>query len=106
MSKMKIKKDDTVMVIAGSAKGTTGKVLTAIPERGQVIVEGVNIKKRHQRKNRQTGKGQIVDKAMPVSVSNVMVLDPKGGKPTRVGKKFDEKKKKFVRVAKRSGQAL
>jgi len=69
-----------------------------------VIVEGVNIKKRHQRAKRQDQKGQIIEFTAPVHVSNVMIKDPKTGKPTRIGSKVDGKKK--VRIAKKSGTVL
>jgi large subunit ribosomal protein L24 len=71
-----------------------------------VLVEGVNIKKKHQRPRRNARQGQIVEKAMPIHISNVMLVDPKEGKPTRVGKRFDEKKKKYARIAKRSSTTL
>ncbi len=67
---MKIKKDDKVKIIAGKDKGKTGKVLRAFPKKDQIIVEGVNIKKRHQKPTQSNQKGQIVDKTMPVHVSN------------------------------------
>lgn len=81
---MKIKKGDNVMVIAGKDRGTTGKVLRALPEKNMVVVEGVNVVKRHRRANQRSRSGQIIDKALPVHVSNVMLVDPKTGKPTRV----------------------
>lgn len=101
---MKIKKGDTIIVIAGTDKGKTGKVLRALPQRDQVIVEGVNIKKRHQRPTQSNQKGQILEKTMPVHVSNVQLIDPKENKPTRVGKKMVNGK--YVRVAKISNTVL
>ncbi len=101
---MKIKKGDKVIVIAGKDKGATGVVLKAIPTEDRVVVEGVNIAKRHQ-KSRTTGQsGQIVDKTMPVHVSNVALVDPKGGKATRIGIKREDGKR--VRVAKKSGSVI
>ena len=101
---MKIKKGDKVIVIAGKDKGATGVVLKAIPTEDRVVVEGVNIAKRHQ-KSRTTGQsGQIVDKTMPVHVSNVALVDPKSGKATRVGIKRENGKR--VRVAKKSGSVI
>lgn len=101
---MKIKKDDNVIVVSGKDKGKTGKVLRAFPKENKVIVEGVNVKKRHQRARRSGQKGQIVDKTEPVSVSNVMLLDPKGGKRTRVG--ISREGGKRARVARKSGAEL
>ncbi|MBT3282802.1 50S ribosomal protein L24 [bacterium] len=67
---MKIKKNDKVKIIAGKDKGKTGKVLRAIPDKDQLIVEGVNISKRHQRATQSNQKGQIIDKTMPIHISN------------------------------------
>ncbi len=103
---MKIKKGDTVTVIAGKDKGKTGTVLEAFPAREQVVIEGVHAAKKHQKPRGQDKKGGIIDVTRPIHVSNVMLQDPKEKKPTRVGKQFDEKKKKFVRVAKKSGTTL
>lgn len=101
---MKIKKGDNVIVIAGKDKGKTGKVLTAFPREDRVLIEGINVKKRHQRATRQNQHGQIIEKAMPVHVSNVALLDPQTNKRTRVGYKVEGDKK--VRVAKKSGATL
>lgn len=91
----------------GKDKGKTGKVARAFPDDDTVIIENVNVKKRHIKTNKQTKQGGgIIDMASPVHVSNVMLVDPKDNKPTRVGKVFDEAKKKWVRVAKRSGTKL
>ena len=97
---MKIKKGDNVIVISGKDKGQKGKVLQAFPDRAMVLVEGVNIKKRHQRPTRQNQKGQIIEKSLPVHVSNVAFVDPKTSKPTRVGYKVENGKK--TRVARKS----
>lgn len=101
---MKIKKNDKVIVIAGKDRGKTGKVLRALPREDKVIVEGVHITKRHQRASAKRQHGQIVEKTLPIHVSNVMALDPKSGKPTRIGiKKVDGK---YTRVAKKSNTTL
>lgn len=89
------------MVIAGKDKGKKGKVLRAFPDESQVIVDGVNVKKRHQRPTKTNQHGQIVDKTLPIHVSNVMIIDPKTNKPTRVGYKVENGKK--FRIAKKSG---
>jgi large subunit ribosomal protein L24 len=101
---MKIKKGDKVIVVSGKDKGKTGPVLRAMPQTDRVVVEGVNIVKKHRRGGGAARKGQIVDKTMPVHVSNVMLLDPKTGKGTRVG--FTMKGDKKVRVAKKSGSTI
>ncbi len=104
---MHIKKGDNVIVLTGKDRGKTGKVVHALPTEDRVVVEGVNMKKRHQKVSRQTKQGGgIVEKAMPLHVSNVALVDPKTGKATRVGKKYDESKKVWVRVAKKSGIVL
>lgn len=101
---MKIKKGDNVKVISGKDRGKTGKVLIAFPARDQVLVENVNVKKKHQRATQTNQKGQIVDRPLPIHVSNVMMVDPKTDKPTRVGYKVEGDKK--VRIAKKSGTVL
>ncbi|MAZ67340.1 50S ribosomal protein L24 [bacterium] len=97
---MKIKKGDTVVIIAGKDRGKSGKVLRAIPTEDKVIIEGVNVAKRHQRSRRRGESGQIIDKTLPVHVSNVALEDPKSGKPTRIGIKRENGKR--VRVAQKS----
>lgn len=102
---MKIKKGDKVIVIAGKDKGKSGKVLRAIPALDKVVVEGVNVAKRHQRARRSGQSGQIIDKTLPVHVSNVALADPKTGKPTRIGIKRDENGTRS-RVAKKSNTVI
>ncbi len=83
---MKIKKGDKVIVISGKDRGKTGTVTTAFPKEDRVLVEGVNMKKRHQKaRGRGMRRGQIVEKSLPIHVSNVMLVDPKSGKGTRIG---------------------
>ena len=107
---MKIRKDDTVVVVAGNNKGKTGKVLKVFPKKNRVIVEGVNLVKRHTKPNQQNPQGGIMEKEGSIAASNVMLLDPKENEPTRIGKKIiiDEKsgKKRGVRVSKISGEML
>jgi ribosomal protein L24, bacterial/organelle len=104
---VKIKKGDTVEVIAGKDKGARGTVLQALPREGKVIVEGVNRVKRHTR-IRQTQRGSktggIITQEAPIDVSNVMVIDS-DGKPTRIGYRIDENGKK-IRVARTNGKDL
>jgi large subunit ribosomal protein L24 len=100
----KIKKGDTVVVIAGRDKGRSGEVIEMRRDAGQALVRGINVVKRHQRQS-ATQEGGIVSKEAPIHLSNIALLDPKDKKPTRVGFKFvgtgDDRKK--VRIAKRSG---
>lgn len=101
---MHVKKGDTVKVISGKDKGKTGVVLTALPKKDRVLVEGVNIIKKHTKPNQANPQGGIVSQEAAIHVSNVMLLDPKSGEPTRVGYKVEDGKK--VRVAKKSGEKL
>ena len=97
---MKIKKGDKVIVITGKDRGKTGAVTRALPKTNQVLVEGVNMKKKHQ-KPRSNRKGQIVEKALPIHVSNVMIVDSKTGKGTRIG--IVRKDGGRIRVSRKSG---
>jgi large subunit ribosomal protein L24 len=103
---MKIKTDDTVIVISGKDKGRTGKVLRTDPKRDRVYVEGVNIVKRHQRPmpGRPNAPVGVIEKEGPVHVSNVAIVDPKDNKPTRVG--ISREGGRRMRVTKRSGAEL
>ena len=110
MKTMRIRRDDQVIVISGKDKGKTGKVLRTEPKKNRVFVEGLNIIKRHERP-RSTGDmataspGGIVEKEGAIHVSNVMMLDPKGNKGTRIGvRRTDEGKR--VRIARRSGEEV
>lgn len=100
---MKIKQGDTVKVIAGKDKGKTGTVLTTLKETEQVIIEGINVVKRHTKNRRARSQGQIIEKSMPVHVSNVALMD--GEKTVRVGYQFEGegKERKKVRVARQTG---
>ncbi len=100
----KIKKGDTVIVIAGRDKGRTGEVIEVRRDDGHALIRGVNIVKRHQRQS-ASQEGGIISKEAPIHLSNVALADPKDGKPTRVGIKFVGKgdARKKVRLAKRSG---
>ncbi len=104
MAGLKIRKGDRVVVLSGKDKGKEGVVQAAFPATGKVIVEGVNTAKRHQKSRTATESGGIKDKDMPIQVSNVALISPKDGKPTRV--RFEEKDGKKVRVAKRSGAEI
>jgi large subunit ribosomal protein L24 len=100
----KIKKGDKVVVISGSDKGSTGEVLKVFTAKDRVIVQGVNMMKRHTRQS-QTTQGGIIEKEATIHVSNVAHVDPKTNKPTRVGFKLIEGDRK-VRYAKRSGEVI
>ena len=104
MIKLKIKKGDNVMVISGRDKGRTGEVLRVLPTEGRVIVQGVNIAKRHT-KPRMGEPGGIVEKELALHISNVAHVDPASGKPTRIGYKILGDGRK-VRVARRSGEVI
>jgi|TARA_B100002003_G_scaffold175431_1_gene163278 large subunit ribosomal protein L24 len=102
---MKIKKGDNVRILAGKDRGREGEVTRVLPAGDKVIVEGVNIAKRHQKPTSATMQGGIIDKAMPLHVSNVAVISPSDGKPTRVGYRFDADGVK-VRICRRTGVDL
>jgi large subunit ribosomal protein L24 len=102
--RMKIKKNDQVMIISGRDKGKRGRVIEVLTKKGKVIVEGINILKHHTRPNRQRGvAGGIVDREAPIDVSNVMVVE--GNKPTRVGYQVLADGRK-VRVSKKTGAVI
>jgi large subunit ribosomal protein L24 len=103
---MRVSKDDTVVVLSGRSRGKMGRVLMVLPKKKQIIVEHVNMVKRHTRPNPQKGvHGGIVEKEAAIHVSNVMVIDPSTGKPTRIGHKVLKDGKK-VRVSRSSGEMI
>lgn len=102
-NKLKVKKGDEVIVIAGREKGKKGTITKVIPDERRVIVGGVNMVKRHTKPSR-TGAGGIVEKEASLHVSNVALIDAKSGKPTRVGYKMEGDKK--IRISRRSGEAV
>jgi large subunit ribosomal protein L24 len=103
---LKIRRDDTVVVISGKDKGKTGKVLRVDPAKSRVYVEGLNIIKRHQRPSQLPGgsAGGVIEREGPIHISNVMLIDPKDNKPTRV--RISRENGKRFRVAARSGEKL
>lgn len=101
---MKLKKGDNVILITGKDKGKKGKIVRVLISQDKVIVEGANMMKRHQRPRKSGEKGVTKNIEMPIHVSNVMMLDPKSNKPTRLGKK--RVGNKMVRVAKKSNQEI
>jgi len=107
---MKITKNDNVMVISGNDRGKTGKVLKVFPKISRVIIEGINLRKRHTKASQNNPQGGIIEKESSINVSNVMLLDPKTNEPTRLGSQIilDEKtgKKKRVRISRATGEML
>ena len=102
---MKLKKGDKVQVITGKDRGTSGTIVRAFPKDDMVVIDGVNVVSKHRRATAQSRKGQVVKKTMPVHASNVMLLDPQSGKPTRVGITRGKDGAR-ERVAKKSGKTL
>ncbi|PCU95436.1 50S ribosomal protein L24 [Listeria monocytogenes] len=101
---MHVKKGDKVKVITGKNKGKSGKVLAAFPKKDRVLIEGINMVKKHTKPSNVNPQGGILNVEAPIHVSNVMLLDPKTGEPTRVG--YEVKGDKKVRVAKKSGEVI
>lgn len=102
--KMKLKKGDTVMVVSGKDKGKTGTIVTVFPDTNQVVVDGIAMIKRHIRKTGPKQSGRIIERPRAIDASNVMFMDPKEKKPTRIGRKVEDGK--VVRVTKKSGTTL
>lgn len=101
---MKIHKNDQVLIISGKDKGRKGKVIRALPEEGKVIVEGMNLRKKHMRPKKSGEKGQIVEMPGPISASDLKIICPKCGKAVRVGYKKEEERK--YRVCKKCGREI
>jgi large subunit ribosomal protein L24 len=105
MSKLHIKKNDKVFVIAGDDKGKTGKVLKVIVKENRAIVEGVNIVSKSAKPSAKNPQGGILKQEAPIHISNLSLIDPKSGKPTRIAIKRNDDGKK-VRIAKKSGEEI
>jgi large subunit ribosomal protein L24 len=103
--KLHIKKGDTVMVITGESKGQKGRILEVDRVKERAIVEGVNMVSKHTKPNTKAPQGGIIKKEAPVHISNLMLIDPSSGKPTRIGKKLNEKGK-LMRYSKKSGEEI
>jgi len=103
--KLKIRKGDLVKVIAGDAKGAQGKVVEVIIAKNRVLVEGANLVSKHTKPNAANPNGGIVKQEAAIHISNIMLVDPKTGEPTRVGRKLNGAGK-LVRVAKKSGEEI
>ncbi|MCE2503139.1 MAG: 50S ribosomal protein L24 [Chlorobi bacterium] len=111
MGRIRIKKGDEVMVVTGADKGKTGRVLEVLPSSGKVLVEGVNVRQRAWRRgvNPNLPDGGIHDKTLPIDVSNVMILDPESGEPTRIGVRYQidaDGNRRRIRFAKISGKDI
>ncbi len=105
MGKLHIKKNDTVVVLAGEDKGKTGKVLKVLVEKNRALVEGVNMVSKSTKPSAKNPQGGIIKQEAPIHISNLSLIDPKSGKATRVGIKVTEDGKK-VRIAKKSGEEI
>ena len=106
MSKLHIKKGDTVKVIAGNSKGQEGKVIEVIISKSRVIVEGVNMVSKHTKPNAASPQGGIIKKESSIHISNLMLVDPNSGDTTRIGRKIDDKTGKLTRYSKKSGEVI
>ena len=104
-TKLHIKKGDTVIVNAGDYKGKQGRVLEVIRDKNKVIIEGINLVSKHTRPNAKSPQGGIIKKEAPVHISNLMIIDPKSGKATKIGRRLNENNK-LVRYAKISGEEI
>jgi large subunit ribosomal protein L24 len=106
---IRLKKNDKVKVVSGNHKGKEGKILKIFREKNRVIVEGVNIIKRHTKPNQKNPQGGITQKESPIHVSNVMLIDPKSNEPSRIGMQIiqgEDGKKKRMRYGKKSGEII
>jgi large subunit ribosomal protein L24 len=103
--KLHIRKGDTVIVITGESKGQKGRVLSVDRDKERAFVEGVNLVSRHTKPHSKAPQGGIIKKEAPIHLSNLMLVDPASGKPTRVGKRLSDKSK-LVRYSKKSGEEI
>ena len=101
---MKVKKGDTILIISGKDKGKTGKIIKALPKEGKILIEGLNLRKKHVRPKKQGEKGQIVQVPSAINVSNIKIICPKCGKAVRIGYSIDKGVKK--RICKKCKQEI
>ena len=106
MKKIKIKKSDIVIVTTGNSKGTKGKVIKVFPKENRAMVEGANLVSKHTKPNAANPQGGIVKQEATIHISNLVMVDPKSGEATKVGRKTDEKSGKIVRYSKKSGEVI
>jgi large subunit ribosomal protein L24 len=103
--KLHIKKGDTVVILSGESKGQKGKVLDVFAEKQRAIVEGANMVSKHSKPNADNPQGGIVKQEAPIHISNLMVVDPSSGKPSKIGRRLNDKGK-LVRYSKKSGEEI
>ena len=106
MVKIKIRKNDTVIVSTGNSKGVKGKVIKVFPKENRAMVEGANLVSKHTKPNAANPQGGIVKQEATIHISNLVMVDPKSGEATKVGRKIDEKSGKIVRYSKKSGEVI
>ncbi|MEL6193959.1 MAG: 50S ribosomal protein L24 [Bacteroidota bacterium] len=104
--KLHIRKGDTVRVLSGRDRGKEGEVMVVMPKEGKAIVQGINMVSKHTRPNQQNPNGGILQQEAPITVSKLMLIDPKTKQPTRVGRVKNENGKGWVRVSKKSGEII
>ena len=103
--KLHIKKGDTVMVVSGNSKGQKGRVLEVVRKSNRAIVEGINMMSKHAKPNSKNPNGGIVKQEAPIHISNLMIVDPSSGEPTRIGRRMNDNNK-LVRYSKKSGEEI
>jgi large subunit ribosomal protein L24 len=106
MAKIKIRKNDTVIVSTGNSKGIKGKVIKVFPKENRAMVEGANLVSKHTKPNAANPQGGIVKQEAKIHISNLVLIDPKSGEPTKVGRKRDEKTGKLARISKNTGEVI
>ena len=106
MVKIKIIKNDTVIITTGNSKGVKGKVIKVFPKENKAVVEGANLISKHTKPNAANPQGGIIKQEAKIHISNLMLIDPKSGNPTRVGRRKDEESGKLLRFAKKTGEVI
>ena len=106
MEKIRIRKNDMVIATTGNSKGIKGKVIKIFPKSNRAMVEGVNLISKHTKPNASNPQGGIIKKEATIHISNLMLIDPRSGNPTKIGRKIDKKTGKLVRFAKKSGEVI
>lgn len=104
--KLHIKKGDTVIILSGDSKGQQGKVLEVIVKKSRAIVEGANLVSKHTKPNAASPQGGIIKQEASIHISNLMLIEPSNGKPTRIGRKVNDKTSKLVRFSKKTGEEI
>ena len=106
MAKIKIRKNDIVLVTCGNSKGEKGKVIRVYPKENKAMVEGVNMISKHTKPNAANPQGGIIKQESKIHISNLVLVDPQSGKPTKIGRRKDEKTGKLIRFAKITGEVI